>query len=83
MNNQNREERQRYVELSSCDYVVDVDLPSTPLRQELRNWTVVAKSEFLDAQSMKQPMRSLYIPGAKGYVWGNYLALKNPNKADN
>lgn len=83
MNNQNREEKERYVDLSSCDYVVDVDLPSTPLRQELRNWTIVAKSEFLDAQSMKQPMRSLYIPGAKGYVWGDYLALKNPKKASN
>lgn len=82
MNNQNREEKERYIDINSCDYVVDINLPSTPLRPELKTWTIVHKSEFLDVQSMKQPFRSLYIPLVNGYVWGEYLLLKNPNKSD-
>lgn len=38
MNDQNREETSRYVPLSTCDYVIDVNLTSEPMRKELLTW---------------------------------------------
>jgi alpha-1,2-mannosyltransferase len=37
-NSFNLEEVSRYVPIESCDYVVDVNLPSSPMRSELSSW---------------------------------------------
>lgn len=76
----NIEEKSRYVPLEACDYIIDVDLPSAPMREELRSWVsfrqdVVYKMPFLDSAATPQPFRSLYIPGSRT-VFGEYLLLK-------
>lgn len=87
MNDQNREEISRYVPISSCDYAVDVNLTSDPLRPELQSWVPLTqiperKMLFLDRARTQQPFRSLYFPViTEGYYHlVHYLALRNPNK---
>jgi len=87
MNDQNREEPSRYVPLNTCDYVIDVNLTSNPLRPELQLWVLFTqipekKMLFLDRNRTKQPFRSLYFPIiTEGYYHlVHYLALRNPDK---
>ena len=80
MNNLNLEEPDRYVDLNSCDYAIDVDLKSSPMRQELKQWQDIKSAPFLDKDSTAQPFRSFYIPVAKKETMGRYLLLKNPRK---
>ena len=86
MNDQNREEKSRYVDISTCDYVIDVNLTSQPMREDLKAWvkdTQIPQKKmlFLDRAETKQPFRSIYIPVlTEGYYkLVYYLALKNPN----
>ncbi|POM62841.1 Alpha mannosyltransferase [Phytophthora palmivora] len=65
MNDQNREEPSRYVPLETCDYVVDLNLPSQKeikFWEEPSTWELVHSESFLDAERSKSPYRSFYIP---------------------
>ncbi|CAG9329457.1 ALG9 [Blepharisma stoltei] len=78
MNDLNREEPSRYVDINSCDYIVDINLESDPIDIEFRNWTVIRSETFLDSKSTKQPFRSFYLPFIQKEVLGSYLLMKNP-----
>lgn len=38
MNDMNKKELSRYVRIETCDYIIDTDLPSDPLSDELKTW---------------------------------------------
>jgi alpha-1,2-mannosyltransferase len=76
MNNQNREEKDRYIPLESCEYVVALNTTEKPLKNELKSWKIEKSALYLDP-STKQPFRSFYLPLGKN-VYGTYLLLKNP-----
>lgn len=65
MNDLNQEEPSRYVPLSACDYVVDLDLDyqhETKFWEMPDEWTRVHFEWFLDAEASPSPYRSFYIP---------------------
>lgn len=65
MNDLNREEPSRYVQLSACDYVVDLNLPDqheTKFWEHPTEWQLIHAEWFLDAERSKSPFRSFYIP---------------------
>jgi alpha-1,2-mannosyltransferase len=65
MNDLNQEEPSRYVPLSACDYVVDLDLDSqheTRFWEMPDEWMRVHFDWFLDAEASPSPYRSFYIP---------------------
>ena len=62
LNNMNRAEPEIYVDKATCDYIVDIDLPSVPL-QPLAGFSEVKEAAFLDSAMTRQPFRSFWIPG--------------------
>ncbi|KAH7460792.1 Alpha-1,2-mannosyltransferase ALG9 [Phytophthora ramorum] len=65
MNDQNREEPSRYVDIEACDFVVDLNLPGQKeikFWEEPATWELVHSVPFLDAERSKSPYRSFYIP---------------------
>ncbi|GLE03127.1 hypothetical protein PINS_up012006 [Pythium insidiosum] len=65
MNNRNAEEPSRYVPITSCDYVVDLDLPDqqeTKFWEFPETWQRVHQEPFLDAARSPSPYRALYVP---------------------
>jgi len=86
MNDENREDSSKYVEISTCDFLVDSYLPSTLINlSELepnymlddKNWEIVYCERFLDATGTKSFARALWIPGAnQRRSWGSYCLLR-------
>eukprot|EP01116_Phalansterium_solitarium_P024330 TRINITY_DN8892_c0_g1_i1.p1 TRINITY_DN8892_c0_g1~~TRINITY_DN8892_c0_g1_i1.p1 ORF type:complete len:638 (+),score=175.74 TRINITY_DN8892_c0_g1_i1:126-1916(+) len=80
MNDANREEMSRYVELSSCDYFVDFEFPGqTEARlSEDPQWSVAFKEPFLDASSSPSLYRAFYVPFVtpKRVVYRDYTIFK-------
>ncbi|KAF1765546.1 hypothetical protein GCK72_005498 [Caenorhabditis remanei] len=69
MNNLNKEEVSRYVDLDSCNYVIDVDMSSTEFEPNFRNmsdkWMVLASHPFIDvskSSGFAGLLRAFYIP---------------------
>lgn len=64
MNDLNREEVSRYIPLSACDFVVDLDLDNQHETKfwELPEWERRHFEWFLDAEASPSPYRSFYIP---------------------
>ncbi|XP_029828384.2 alpha-1,2-mannosyltransferase ALG9 [Ixodes scapularis] len=66
MNDQNREERSRYVQASQCDYLVDTDGPDVTEREPnysaSPDWEVVSSIKFLDSKRSSLYGRVFYIP---------------------
>ncbi|CAN8024902.1 unnamed protein product [Ixodes persulcatus] len=66
MNDQNREERSRYVRASQCDYLVDTDGPDVTEREPnysaSPDWEVVSSIKFLDSKRSSLYGRVFYIP---------------------
>ncbi|RLN57329.1 hypothetical protein BBJ28_00005094, partial [Nothophytophthora sp. Chile5] len=65
MNDQNREEPSRYVDLAVCDLVVDLNLSDqqeTKFWEETDTWELVHAEWFLDAERSTSPYRSFYLP---------------------
>uniref|UniRef100_A0A1B6CT78 Mannosyltransferase n=3 Tax=Clastoptera arizonana TaxID=38151 RepID=A0A1B6CT78_9HEMI len=92
MNDENREEPSRYVNISTCDYLVDLDngveTPREPnYSQQTDKWTVVKGIPFIDAARSNQLLRAFYVP----IVWERYchfhmynlLKVKKPSKYNN
>ncbi|RLN67629.1 hypothetical protein BBP00_00001494 [Phytophthora kernoviae] len=66
MNDKNREEPSRYVDIETCDFVVDLNLPGqheTKFWEKPSTWELVHSEPFLDADRSASPYRSFFIPG--------------------
>ena len=81
-NDENAEEPSRYVELNSCDYVVDWNLGGR--WDGVAGWEVLARAPFLDAAKSHALLRAFYVPfgvSAKRTAFEDYLLLKNTQRA--
>ena len=86
MNDANREEPDgRYVEVASCDYLIDLQVPhgdTTALEPdfsaEQSRWTVIHSEKFLLAKHSSRLARSFYVPVWSEYncMYGRYLLLE-------
>ncbi|KAK7489300.1 hypothetical protein BaRGS_00019408 [Batillaria attramentaria] len=82
MNDLNREEPTRYIDISKCHYLVDLDLPSEsrlePRYAHTDDWTVVVSAPFLDSSRSHRLLRAFYIPfvSAQHCSYADYNILK-------
>lgn len=89
MNDENREEVSRYVDLEECHFVVDTDYSvyhghDVPYVRD-PHLEVVAAEPFLDTRSTPFPYRSFYVPFLSEKKWSmiNYNLMKNVNTTSN
>jgi alpha-1,2-mannosyltransferase len=93
----NQEDISRYVDLNSCDYVVDLQLPDEMVNEEVyfnasssvaKQFVPIWSKPYLHNPTSPFPFRSLYIPGlsASKNKYGVYHVLANtarlPSVAD-
>ncbi|XP_064424785.1 alpha-1,2-mannosyltransferase ALG9 isoform X2 [Latimeria chalumnae] len=83
MNDQNKEEPSRYVDLNRCHYLVDLDTmvetPREPRYTANRDdWIVIAYKPFLDASKSSKLFRAFYVPclSEQHTTYANYTILK-------
>ncbi|WAR27997.1 ALG9-like protein [Mya arenaria] len=83
MNDMNKEEPSRYVNVSKCHYLVDLDLPRETTHeprysQKTEEWTTLVSIPFLDASRSHRVFRAFYIPfvSSRYCVYENYNLLK-------
>jgi len=83
MNDQNREEPSRYVPVSTCHFLIDLDLPhqSEPhYAADSQHWETLLAVPFLDAHhSPKQLYRALWVPTLSEHynAYAPYVLLAN------
>ncbi|KAL4220582.1 mannosyltransferase [Mactra antiquata] len=80
MNDMNKEEPSRYVNISKCHYLVDLDLPTeTDLEprysSKTEEWKILVSIPFLDASRSHRVFRAFYIP----FVSNRYCVYENYN----
>ncbi|XP_069752070.1 alpha-1,2-mannosyltransferase ALG9 isoform X5 [Narcine bancroftii] len=83
MNDQNREEPSRYVDIRQCHYLVDLDIESETPREprysaDKDNWMVIAYKPFLDASRSSKFFRAFYVPflSEQHTTYANYTILR-------
>nr|XP_012604999.1 alpha-1,2-mannosyltransferase ALG9 isoform X3 [Microcebus murinus] len=83
MNDQNLEEPSRYINISKCHYLVDLDtMRETPLEPNYSSnreeWISLAYRPFLDASRSSKLLRAFYVPFLSDQytVYANYTILK-------
>ena len=84
MNDENREEPSRYVDVCTCDYLVDLDIAGKQSELEPRyvqkksDWSIVHKEKFLDAEHSHRLYRAFYVPFlSEQYCnFGRYVLLR-------
>uniref|UniRef100_A0A7M4E8A7 Mannosyltransferase n=1 Tax=Crocodylus porosus TaxID=8502 RepID=A0A7M4E8A7_CROPO len=83
MNDQNREEPSRYIDISKCHYLVDLDAATETLREpryssNKEEWVTIAYKPFLDASRSSKLLRAFYIPflSEQHTSYANYTILK-------
>ncbi|KZO96340.1 glycosyltransferase family 22 protein [Calocera viscosa TUFC12733] len=93
LNDLNREEPSRYVEPSTCDYLIDLDFPDrggppSPLEPryaiEEKSWERVACYKFVDAANSNPMTKLLWVPLSEWTSlnsYGDYCLLKNKARA--
>ncbi|CAG5130362.1 unnamed protein product [Candidula unifasciata] len=71
MNDENREEPSRYIDISRCHYLIDRDTENwtqlEPQYSSSSNWTVVKQAPFLDVTRSHRLFRAFYIPFFSNY----------------
>ncbi|KAM9255717.1 alpha-1,2-mannosyltransferase ALG9 isoform 2-T2 [Cariama cristata] len=84
MNDQNKEEPSRYIDVSKCHYLVDLDTAAETPREpryssNKEEWITIAYKPFLDASRSSKLLRAFYIPLlSEQYTWyANYTILKS------
>ncbi|XP_064490678.1 alpha-1,2-mannosyltransferase ALG9-like isoform X2 [Pseudopipra pipra] len=84
MNDQNKEEPSRYIDISKCHYLVDLDTAAETPREpryssNKEEWVTIAYKPFLDASRSSRLLRAFYIPLlSEQYTWySNYTILKS------
>ncbi|GAA5927109.1 hypothetical protein JCM1841_006050 [Sporobolomyces salmonicolor] len=89
MNMFNQEEKDRYVDISTCSYLIDLDLPARPSSSlsplepryaaDSSTWDRVYCHPFLDAKNSSRLTRALKLP-LPGWqdqnTWGEYCLLR-------
>ncbi|KAJ3297565.1 mannosyltransferase [Borealophlyctis nickersoniae] len=87
MNDINKEELDRYVDVSTCDYLVDYISPTAPSKYDpssdepnyaadTKVWVKHQCVPFLDASRSNRWARAFWVPGGKGKTWGEYCLLR-------
>jgi len=81
MNDENREERSRYINVSACHYMVDLefDTQTEPHYSKISNWEVILQLPFLDAATSPTIFRAFYVPflSSKYCNFSTYYLLRN------
>ncbi|OXB59027.1 hypothetical protein ASZ78_007655 [Callipepla squamata] len=84
MNDQNKEEPSRYVDISKCHYLVDLDSATETPREPRyssnnEEWVTIAYKPFLDASRSSKLLRAFYIPllSERYTQYANYTILKS------
>ncbi|KAJ3217341.1 mannosyltransferase [Clydaea vesicula] len=89
MNDINKEEFGRYVNVETCDFLIDLELyqlsetknePSYV--KDTKNWEIIECQKFLNHQKTPSLNRIFYIPDfifEDQRVWGDYCILKKKN----
>lgn len=84
MNDLNKEEKSRYVPVTSCHYLVDLVASRETSREpnyakQKKNWAVVFEKPFLDSFRSPSLSRAFYVPfiSWKHNVYSNYTLLKS------
>uniref|UniRef100_A0A8C8AGD7 Mannosyltransferase n=1 Tax=Otus sunia TaxID=257818 RepID=A0A8C8AGD7_9STRI len=84
MNDQNKEEPSRYIDISRCHYLVDLDTAAETPREpryssNKEEWVTIAYKPFLDTSRSSKLLRAFYIPLlSEQYTWyANYTILKS------
>ncbi|XP_048683444.2 alpha-1,2-mannosyltransferase ALG9 isoform X4 [Caretta caretta] len=87
MNDQNREEPTRYIDISKCHYLVDLDSATETSREpryssNKEEWVSIAYKPFLDTSRSSKLLRAFYVPflSERHTSYANYTILK-PRKS--
>ena len=83
MNDMNREEVSRYVDIDRCHYIIDLETPDTaPLEPNYSvmtdRWKTIHSEKFLIAKHSNNFFRAFYIPllSEKYCFYGRYNVLE-------
>ncbi|XP_014115340.1 PREDICTED: alpha-1,2-mannosyltransferase ALG9 isoform X1 [Pseudopodoces humilis] len=84
MNDQNKEEPSRYIDISKCHYLVDLDTATESPREpryssNREEWLTIAYKPFLDVSRSSRLLRAFYIPllSEQHTRYANYTILKS------
>ncbi|KAI0049268.1 glycosyltransferase family 22 protein [Auriscalpium vulgare] len=88
LNDLNKEEPMHYVDVSSCDYLIDLDFPDDPIVSpnepryilDQETWDPIICLPFLDARHSSLLTRTLWLPGETWQSqnsFGDYCLLRN------
>ncbi|KAI0257241.1 asparagine-linked glycosylation 9 protein isoform a [Lactifluus subvellereus] len=88
LNDLNKEEPMHYVQVSSCDYLVDLDFPHDPIESkhepryvlDEKTWERVTCLPFLDVRHSSRLTRAFWLPGQMWQsrnTFGEYCLLRN------
>ncbi|XP_015748741.1 PREDICTED: alpha-1,2-mannosyltransferase ALG9-like [Acropora digitifera] len=83
MNDMNKEEPSRFISVSKCDFLVDLATERETDREpnfekRFKEWEVVIKKPFLDAERSRRIFRAFYIPLVSSHytTYVNYVLLR-------
>jgi len=93
LNDLNKEEPMHYVDVTSCDYIVDLDFPHDPIEAKNepryvlddKTWERVTCLPFLDARHSSRLTRAFWLPGETWQSqnrFGEYCLLRNKNSVE-
>ena len=84
MNDQNREEMSRYINITQCHYLIDLDVEQEAEFEpryslNIKDWKIIASEKFLDSSRSSKLHRAFYIPflSNKHTSYINYNLLQN------
>ncbi|XP_020605247.1 alpha-1,2-mannosyltransferase ALG9-like [Orbicella faveolata] len=87
MNDMNKEETTRYISITKCDFLVDLETQRETEREpnfvkRTKDWEVVLKKPFLDAERSHRLFRAYYIPFVSHHYtkYINYVLLRSLRK---
>ncbi|KAG0172752.1 mannosyltransferase [Apophysomyces sp. BC1034] len=82
-NDKNKEDPSTYVDIESCDYLVDSDFPLRPIStreprylQDAKTWELLNCYPVMDPENSNRLSRAFWVPGSHGLAWGEYCLLK-------
>ncbi|KAK2153153.1 hypothetical protein LSH36_305g00023 [Paralvinella palmiformis] len=84
MNDKNLEELTRYVDVSVCHYLIDLDLPDVTANEpqyakDKQHWRIIRSADFLYSQRSHRFFRAFYIPflSEQHCVYAKYNLLQS------
>ncbi|KAF2077253.1 hypothetical protein CYY_001442 [Polysphondylium violaceum] len=85
MNDQNKQEFDRYIKEEDCDYLIDFDSPSQKevhYVDDTLRWKIIYSLPFLDISQTHSPLRAFFIPFYSKNInhYSPYYILKNIEK---